>query len=185
MQQVRGFVYFEEIGYDEMKSSFDDFRLGSLRFAFFKSLNRHGNEISNPGIFFSGETDDALSSADIVNAFRERAGLRGDMVKYDVSVESEDRMEHLKKGGLKGNYTSIRIRPPYDPGRLSGLAGKIGMSAKALDIYLRTAERENGMPVACIDIITKSDYNESRRGVESIVSSGELKLGYYTFITLE
>lgn len=182
LQNIRGFVYFENKDLEEVKNVFSGFRLDNLNYAFFSGLNRYGEKISFGGIFLSGMIDKKYSSADVINLLRKKMGL-GEEIRYcDVSIENEDFMKYILKGELKGDYIGIRIFPPYQHSRIEEVASEIGKITNDTDIFIRGVESENNKPKICIDIITDSNSEDVRRKVESIISSKNLKLGEYTFI---
>lgn len=181
MQQIRGFVYFEEKTIDEVKSAFKDFELDKAEFAFFSSLSRYGQEISSPGIFITGSVDGSYSSGDIVNILRKQIGLEEELKGCDVSIESEDTLKPLAKGALKGNYIGIRIKQPYELVNIYDIASKADKVFNACDIFVRTVEsEEKEKPLVCIELITEEDFFKYKTEFEKIISSEGLQVGKYT-----
>lgn len=184
MQQVRGFIWFEDKEFDDVKSVFDGFSLDSVELTFFKSLTMDDSKISQPGVFITGRVDDRYSSKDVVNLFRERVGLEKGLKGCDVSIESEDTMKSLARGNLKGNYIGIRIEPPYDLERVYALASRIADSIKAHDVFVRTVESRDDKPLVCIDLITQQEPEITGNETEQLVSSDGLKTGKLALISL-
>jgi hypothetical protein len=185
MQQARGYVYFEGKTPDEVRSAFGGFKLDSLELAFFDSLLRGNDRISEPGVFIAGQVDDRYSSADVVNLFRRQLGLEEGAGGCDISIESEDTLKSLVRGSLEGNYIGIRISPPHELNRVYALASGIADLIKAHDAFVRTVESKGGRPLACIELITKEGFGKYRAEVEQGISSGGLTLERYTLISLK
>ncbi len=87
MQQIRGFIWFEDRGFDDVRPGFKDFGLDSVGQALFKSITMGDSKISQPGVFITGRVDNKYSSKDVVNLFRERIGLERGLKGCDVSIE--------------------------------------------------------------------------------------------------
>lgn len=184
LQSIRGFVYFENKNFEEVKRIFSGFELDDLDYTFFSGLNRYGEKINFGGIFLSGMIDKKYSSADIINLLRKKMGLGEEIRCCDVSIENEDFMKSILKGELRGNYIGIRIFPPYNYKMIEKVASEIGEITKAKDIFLRGVESENSKPKICIDIITDSNFKEVKEKTEDIISSKDLRIGEYTSIKL-
>lgn len=185
MQSVRGFIYFEGKSFGGVKSSFNNFKLDSSKFYFFKSLFRYDLEISEAGVFIDGNVDDKYSSYDIVNIFRKQVDLEEKSRGCDVSIESEDTLKLINDGSLKGNYTGIRIKPPYELNQIYDLASRIGKITNASNIFVRTVESEDDKPLICIDLITQNEFANYKNQAEQLIKTEKLTLGKYTMIKLQ
>ncbi|MCK4928068.1 MAG: hypothetical protein KAS11_06335 [Candidatus Aenigmarchaeota archaeon] len=184
MQQIHGLLYFEGKTLEEVKSIFDKFIFDNIKYAYFDSLTRYDNKISAPGIFLTGEVKDTYSSKKIIEIFREQMDLGTELKGCDISIASEDTLKPLKNENLKGNYTGIRIKPPYDLEKIYNLASRIGTLTDAEDIFIRTVEPdEEGRPLVCIDLITKQNFDNYKDKIEEIISTEKLKLGKYTSLS--
>lgn len=184
MQQIRGFIWFENKGFDDVRSEFKDFSLDSVELALFKSITMGDSKISQPGVFITGRVDDGYSSKDVVNLFRERIGLERGLKGCDVSIESEDTMKSMVKGTPKGNYIGIMINPPYDLENIYALASRIADSIKAHDIFVRTIESRDDKPLVCIDLITHQEPERAGDEAGQLVSSEGMKTEKLTLISL-
>ncbi len=185
MQKIRGFVYFEGKTFDEVNSSFTNFHLDNVELGFFRSLFRYNKNILESGVFIDGNVDDKYSSKDIVNLFRKQVDLEEKLRGCDVSIESEDALEIVKKGDLKGNYIGIRIKPPYQLEQIKDLAYQIGEPTNASNIFVRTVESENENPLVCIDLIIQNSYENHKQQVEQLITDNKFTLGKYSYMKLE
>ena len=183
MQQVRGFIHFKNKTIGEVKATFKDVKIGIIDIAFFKSLLRNQNRTGEAGIFITGKVDDKYSSTDIVSLLRGSFGLEKKAKGCDISIESEDILKQIIKGQLRGNYIGIRIKPDYKLDEVYKLAKQLGGLISACDIFVRTVESEEDKPSVCIDLITNYKFDDFKEGVEKIITSNNLTLGKYTFIT--
>lgn len=185
MQRIRGFIHFEDRTVEEVSDAVSRLDLGDVDIRVFRSLNRKGEEVSEPGIFIDGVVGDDHSSESVVRLVRERMGLEGVPSRCDLSIESEDTIRLIMNGDLKGVYVGIRILPPYDIDRSEELAGQMGKIAGASNILIRTVESVNGGPALCIDLISMTDPADYEEGIERLMSGDSLIAGKTTFIQLE
>lgn len=185
MQQIRGLIWFKGKSLEEVKSGFDEFRLDSVELEFFKSLVMDDRKISQPGVLITGLVDDKYSSKDVVNLFREGAGLENGIKECDVSIESEDAMKSLLNGKLRGGYIGIIINPPYELEKVYALASKIGESLKAKDVFVRAVESVKKKPLVCMDFIIPGEPEKVCNKAKGIVSSEGLSTGKIIMLSLE
>jgi hypothetical protein len=184
MQIVRGFIYFEGKSINDLKENFKNFQLENLELSFFEYLFRYDKYIFEHGIFFSGEVDKKYSSEDIAIIFRQHLNLEEKQEKCDISIESEDTIYNIKNESLEGNYIGIRIKPPYDLAQIKDLSHKIGELVDASNVFVRTVELDNKVPLVCIDLITQNEYHNHKQRVEKLISNNELVIDKYTYMRL-
>lgn len=195
MEKVRGFLYFENRDFYDMKEYLKDFSVEGMRYKFFNGLARAGKKIDMPGIFLDGNAkvkDKGKYSAEMVKFIRNKLGLRCESKNCDVSsaVGGEDYILHIKKGDLKGKYLGIRILPPYNNIiQLRRASSDLGTIVNADDVLLRGVEKINegrykGTDKRCVDLIGAIDFKGRKKKIESYLKSKDLKLEGYTFLDL-
>ncbi|MFW5991459.1 MAG: hypothetical protein ACOCQX_04475 [Candidatus Nanoarchaeia archaeon] len=153
MQKVRGYIYFPGKTIDEIK----ELNFPGLNLHYFDNLNKYEEEINAPGLFLTGEVDDSYTSETLTHKLQEMAGVEQKTENCDISIESEDYMNYLQKGEIKGKYIGLRIKPPYELQKLEETARKLGKELEATDIFIRGVEKENEAPLACIDLVTENE----------------------------
>ena len=183
MQKIRGIIYFEGKTIEDVKFAFDNLKLDETKISYFCSIKRYDENISTPGVFLSGIVNDDYASKDIVELFRKQIGLDTTLKGCDVSIESEDTIELLKDGNLKGNYIGIRIEPPYVFETICTLASDIGSLVCAKNILVRTVEKNEKEPLICIDLIAYENFEKYKNTIEDIITSKNLKIGKYTTLS--
>ncbi len=185
MQKIRGFICFEEKLFDDVVNSLNKLQVEGAELYFFKSLFRYDEKITSPGVFIDGFVDDNYSSQDVVHLFREKVGLEKKLKGCDVAIESEDTIQLIKEGEIKGVYTGIRIKSPYELDQVQDLATSIGELVDASNVLLRTVELEGANSLISIDLITEKDLEEQREKIEQLIKDSNLIIGKYTVINLE
>ncbi len=182
MQKIRGFIYFKEKSLNDVISDVKKIQIDNINLYFFESLFRYEKKIENSGVFIDGFVDNEYSSKDVINLFREKVGLEKELTGYDVSIESEDTIQLIKDGEIKGIYTGIRIKPPYELDQIHDLANNIGEFVDASNVLIRTVELEGDNPLISIDLITGKDLKEQKEKIEKLIKDSNLIIEKYTII---
>lgn len=174
MQQIRGFIQFET-EYDKVLDLKNIELNENLKLAFFAETFRYEQKIKQPGVFFTGTVDKHLSSKNIIDIFKHALELPN-VNNYDISIESEDAIKHLKKGDQKGYYAGIRIEPPYNFDDVCELALDLGKLSNAKDILVRTVEKKEEVPLVCIGLILDELFEKYQFDIEDqIIAQGYIQ----------
>lgn len=194
MQDIRGFVYFEDKDIIQVKEAFWNFNIPGINYKFFEGLVRLKKKINMPGILIDGEVNLKNKkdySKKTVELLRKKVGLPEKISNCDVSsaVNGEDYIMHLKKGGLKGKYIAIRLLPPYPKiGGIERVASDLGNMVHASDVLVRGVEpiiyKDTKVDKRCIDLIGDINFEKKKKGIEDYLESKKLVLEGYTLIDL-
>lgn len=202
MQKVRGFIFLEGKNAEDIRKSFNGFRMDSLNYVLFDNFKKNDKLVEGSGIFIYGEIDSKYSSEDIINLLRKHEDLQeaefekkqlGEvkhykpLLQYDVSVENEDFMREIKKGNTIGNYIGLRIKPPFNIVEIQDITKHMNILTKAKDIYVRCVEVDEDYanatgqrkPKACIELIIEMAFEDAMKKIQEVYGN-RLKISEIT-----